>query len=252
LTAGPIGSLLGVRLRNRDTVAILGAQTLGLALGEELRRGDVPVVFLDSNPTGIRRAEEAGFTAVYGDALQESVMQRARCGFARTVVALTANRTLNSVFVGRARERFGVPHGLVATSAVGVGLVSEQVDSGEARIVFDGPHDVDRWEVRGRRGDVEIEYFVHTPVEGEAADSAANSGGLSERFAMIAIRRGNVVTTMHSGRNHQEGDVAAIAIHLPEREDALRDLASRGWQPRPVDSGDTSRAATDAGEVRVG
>ena len=36
LTAGPIGNLLGVRLRRRDTVAILGAQTLGLALGEEL------------------------------------------------------------------------------------------------------------------------------------------------------------------------------------------------------------------------
>ncbi len=250
LTAGPIGSLLGVRLRNRDTVAILGAQTLGLALGEELRCGDVPVVFLDSNPAGIRRAEEAGFTAVYGDALQESVMQRARCGFVRTVVALTANRTLNSVFVGRARERFGVPHGLVATSAVGVGLVSEQVDSGEARIVFDGPHDVDRWEVRGRRGDVEIEHFVHTPVESEEAESAVNPGGLSERFAMIAIRRGDEITAMHSGRTHLEGDVAAIALHLPEREDALRDLASQGWQLRPIDSADSGSAATDAEEVR--
>ena len=28
LTAGPVGTLLGVRLRRRDTVAILGAQTL--------------------------------------------------------------------------------------------------------------------------------------------------------------------------------------------------------------------------------
>ncbi len=252
LTAGPIGSLLGVRLRNRDTVAILGAQTLGLALGEELRCGDVPVVFLDSNPAGIRRAEEAGFTAVYGDALQESVMQRARCGFVRTVVALTANRTLNSVFVGRARERFGVPHGLVATSAVGVGLVSEQVDSGEARIVFDGPHDVDRWEVRGRRGDVEIEYFVHTPVESEEAESAANPGGLSEQFAIIAVRCGDEVTTMHSERNHQGGDVAAIAIHLPEREDALRDLASQGWRPRPINSEDSESAATGVEEVRSG
>ncbi len=250
LTAGPIGSLLGVRLRNRDTVAILGAQTLGLALGEELRCGDVPVVFLDSNPAGIRRAEEAGFTAVYGDALQESVMQRARCGFVQTVVALTANRTLNSVLVGRARERFGVPQGRVATSAVGVGLVSEQVDSGEARIVFDGPHDVDRWEVRGRRGDVEIEHFVHTPVESEEAESAVNPGGLSERFAMIAIRRGDEITTMHSGRTHIEGDVAAIALHLPEREDALRDLASQGWQLRPIDSADSGSAATDAEEVR--
>jgi hypothetical protein len=227
-------------------VAILGAQTLGLALGEELRRGDVPVVFLDSNPASVRRAEEAGFTAIYGDALQESVMQRARCGFAQTVVALTPNRTLNSVFVGRARERFGVPHGLVATSTAGVGLVSEQVDSGEARIVFDGPHDVDRWEVRGRRGDVEIEHFIHEPVEApqaEEAEPVTNPGGLSERFAMIAIRSGNETITMHSGRKHRAGDIAAIAIHLPEREDALRDLASQGWQPKPIDSPEAETAA---------
>ena len=36
--------------------------------------------------------------------LQETVMQRARLGFVRTVVALTANETLNGVFVARARE----------------------------------------------------------------------------------------------------------------------------------------------------
>ena len=106
LTAAPVGRLLGVRLPGRDGVAILGADAMGLELARALREGGRQVVFLDSNPEGIRRAEEAGFPVVYGDALKESVMQRARFGFVRTVVALTTNRTLNSVLVARARDRF--------------------------------------------------------------------------------------------------------------------------------------------------
>jgi len=248
LTAGPIGNLLGVRLRSRDTVAILGSQTLGLALGAELRRGGVPVIFLDSNPNGIRRAEEAGFPVVYGDAIQESVMQRARFSFARTVVSLTANRTLNSVFVARARERFSVPRGLVATSETGVGLVQEQIGSGAAEIVFEGPHDVERWEVRGRRGDVGIEYFVYEPIEVEEPAETTASGGLSERYVILTIDRDGETRVMFSKSTLKSGDVASIAIHLPERDDGLRDLATRGWQPTTLSDPEAEGAEEDGSD----
>ncbi len=233
LTAGPIGNLLGVRLRKRDTVAILSAQALGMALAEELRRGDVPVILLDSNPAGVRRAQEAGFAVIYGNALQESVMSRARFGFVRTVVSLTANRTLNSVFVTRARDRFGVPNGLVATSESRVGLVSEQVESGRAKIVFEGPHDVERWDVRGRRGDMSVEHFTfRTPPE-ESEDKATtttHSGGLDERFVILAVEREGETFVTDGDWVFRDEDKAAIALHLPERDDALRVLADRGWE----------------------
>jgi len=230
LTAAPVGNLLGVRLRQRDTVAILSTQALGLALAEELRRGGVPVVLLDSNPAGVRRAQESGFSVVYGNALQESVMQRARFGMVRTVVSLTANRTLNSVFVERARHRFGVPNGLVATSEAGVGLVSEQVESGAAKIVFEGPHDVERWDVRGRRGDVSVEHFAYTAVESEDTGvEVSNSGGLDERFVMLTVTRDGKTVVMDAKWSFREGDRVAIALHTPEREEALRALARGGW-----------------------
>lgn len=248
LTAGPVGTLLGVRLRRRDTVAILSAQTLGLALAKELRRSNVPVVFLDSNPSAIRRAEEAGFTVVYGDALQETVMQRARFGFVRTVVALTANRTLNGVFVARARERFGVTNALVATSETGIGLVSEQVDSGAAKIAFEGPHDVERWDVRGRRGDVVVERFIYSPApdddeeqeedDGKKAKKVpetTSSSGLSERFVSLAVERNGEMQVMNARWAFREGDRLSVAIHQPERDDALRELADAGWLPVPPD-----------------
>lgn len=231
LTAGPLGTLLGVRLRKRDTVAILSAQALGMALAEELRRGGVPVVLLDSNPEGVRRAEEAGFPVVYGNALQESVMSRARFGFVRTVVSLTANRTLNNVFVTRARDRFGVPNGLVATSESNVGSASEQVERGAAKIVFEGPHDVERWDVRGRRGDVAVEKFTYSPVEGDGPEESTTiSGGLDERFVMLAVEREGATFVVDGKLEFREGDRLAIALHLPERDDALRALAAKGWR----------------------
>ena len=229
LSAGPIGSLLGVRLRKRDTVAILSTGTLGLALAEELRRGGVPVVLLDSNPEGVRRAEEAGFSVIFGNALKESVMQRARFGLVRTVVSLTANRTLNGVFVERARRRFGVPNGLVATSEIGNGFVSEQVERGEAKIVFDGPHDVERWDVRGRRGDVAIEHFVYSPSEADREAGETTTPGLDERFVVLAVERGGETLVMDRQWKAEEGDRAAIALHRPERSEAIRALAERGW-----------------------
>ncbi|MFP6655935.1 MAG: sodium:proton antiporter [Myxococcota bacterium] len=231
LTAGPVGNFLGVRLRKRDTVAILSTQALGLALGEELRRGGVSVILLDSNPAGIRQAEEADFPVIYGNALQESVMSRARFGFVRTVVALTTNRTLNSVFVTRARERFGVPNGLVATRETNVGLVSEQVKSGEAKIVFEGPHDVERWDVRGRRGELIVEKFLYTAIgDDEGEVPATGSSGLDERYVMLTVERDGSTFVMDGGWDFQDGDRVAVALHLPEREDALRALAAEGCQ----------------------
>ncbi len=248
LTAGPVGHLLGVRLRRRDTVAILTAQALGLELGKQLRRGGVPVVFLDSNPACVRGAEEAGFAVVYGDALQETVMQRARLGFVRTTVALTGNKTLNSVFVARAKERFDVPNGLVATSELGAGLVSEQVGSGEAKIAFEAPHDVERWDVRGRRGDVAVERFLYSPIEVEDQEGAevTASGGVSERFVMLTVERDGATFVMDGGWQFREGDRLAVALHVPERADALRELEMQGWCPLGEEPEEPGKA--EAGE----
>jgi len=243
LTAGPIGTLLGVRMRKRDTVAILSAQSLGMALAEELRRGRVPVVLLDSNPASVRRAEEAGFPVVYGNALQESVMRRARFGFVRTVVSLTANQTLNNVFAARARDRFGVPNGLVATSESSAGLVSDQSERTEAKIAFEGPHDVERWDVRGRRGDVAVERFVFAmPEHDEAGESVTSSGGLDERFVMLAVEREGATFVVDGKWQFRDGDRVAIALHVPERDDALRALEEKGLR---LETGDDVEPTND-------
>lgn len=251
ITAGPVGSWLGVRLPGRDRVAILAANALGLALADALREGGRSVVFLDSNPHKSRAIQEAGHTLVFGDAIQERIMNRARFESVGTVIALTGNDTLNGVFVRRAKEIFGVPRRLVAVTQGDGGLIAELRKRGEAEIIFDGAHDVARWDVRARRGDVAIvrRRFVEPTAAEETVETVASessaAAGSAERYVILALARGGQVRPMAMDLVPRKGDVATIAIHQPDREQADRALEAAGWHAIP-DSPDQVAGANDA------
>jgi len=232
LTGGPVATLLDVRLPGRDRVAILGAQGLGLELALQLRRGGVPIVFLDSNPASCRRAEEAGFPVVYGDAMQERTLQRAGFENVGSAIGLTPNQMLNSVFASRAREHFGVPRGYVAAIDPEAGLASALLERDQVLVLFDGPHDVERWDVRSRHAELEVEYWVYRGPPDR--DAGADAGGeptpkADEQFVILSIQRGKKVMPMHAGLSLVTGDVAAVAVHPDDRESAERILAGLGW-----------------------
>ena len=231
LTAGPVARLLGVRLPKREAVAILGAHGLGLVLAEELSAGGIPVVFLDSNPQNCRRAEEAGFNVIYGNALEERILQRARFEEVRVAIGLTANQTVNAVFVDRARDLFRVPEGLVAVERVDAGFAKELFDKEQAKVVFDGPHDMGRWDVRARRGALDVEHLRYSA---EAADESAPIEALStleQGYALVAVERGSRVQPVAADFGPKEGDVATVAIHATSADDVLGRLAAMGWLP---------------------
>lgn len=232
-----VASLLRVRLPSRETVAILGAaQGLSLALGAWLRDVGRPVVFLDSSPANARQAQEAGFPVVFGDALQERTLQRARFEGVGAAVGLTPNQVLNSVFTGRARERFDVPDGYIAVLQKGAGLAPEIVESQDAWVLFDGPHDVERWEVRDRHGDVaqedwEVVREREKPKakDGEEAPQPAPPSG--EHLVILGVLRGSRALLMREGLELAVGDRVRVAIYEPEREAAERHLRWRGMEP---------------------
>jgi NhaP-type Na+/H+ or K+/H+ antiporter len=231
--AGPLASLLGQRLPGRDTVAILGAQGLGLALAGVLRKAGTPVVFLDSNPGNCRQAEEAGFTVVFGDAVQERTLLRARPRSVGAAIGLTPNQMLNSVFVSRARERFGVPRGYVAVERPESGLASELVETSDVAVLFEGPHDIERWDVRCRHGSVEIETWCYVGAPELAEGETPVKVG--ERFAILSVSRGGKVQPMYAELKLLKGDVAAVAVHSVERDEAHETLRAMGWEPQPAE-----------------
>ena len=229
LTALPLASLLDVRLPGRSTIAILGAQGLGLELGLVLRSSQQSVVFLDSNPQHCRQAEEAGFSVVFGNALQERTMQRARFGSVGAAVGLTSNQVLNSVFTERARENFQVPRGYIGVSQPGSGFAMELVDQRDARIVFDGPHDVERWDVRARRGELSVERWRYVDSGDREIDEEASA--TNETLVILAIERGKETDPMHSEFALRNGDIAIVAVYTPDRSEAHTSLGRRGFAP---------------------
>jgi NhaP-type Na+/H+ or K+/H+ antiporter len=235
LTGAPMAALLKVKLPGREVVAILGAQGLGLELAIQLRNGGIPVIFLDTNPWNCRRAEEAGFQVIYGDALQERTLQRARFENVGSAVGLTTNQMLNSLFASRAREYFGVPRGYVAADDPEAGLAPELVEREQVVVLFEGPHDVERWDVRARHDELDVDYWVYG---GEPErDASADEGGepapqAGERFVILSIQRGKKVMPMHTGLSLEAGDVAAVVVHREKRKSAEEILVAWGWIPR--------------------
>ena len=83
--------------------------------------GDVPVLFIESDPKRSQVAEQAGHTVVFGDPLDDRTMQRAGMELVGTVIGLTFSEHANSLFVREAREAYGVAHGYVAGGGPGPG-----------------------------------------------------------------------------------------------------------------------------------
>jgi hypothetical protein len=181
-------------------------------------------------------AEEEQFPVVFGNALQERTLHRARMDFAGTVVGLTPNQMLNSVFVSRARERFRVPRALVAVQRLESGLAPELVKEEAVQVLFDGPHDIERWEVRARQNQLDVEYWeyvgIEPPAESEADVAAeAPQANRTDPVAILSVRRGDRTMPMHATLALRTGDVAATAVYVQERDAAHGLLREGGWVP---------------------
>ena len=122
------------------------------------------------------RRSARGFAVVFGDGLQERTLRRARIELVDTVVGATFNENLNSQFVRYARHEFDVPTGLVSVSSADGGRDPEHVARHQADVLFDGPHDQERWDVRWRQGEVTIapfEFHTSKKVLAEPLDTPA-------------------------------------------------------------------------------
>ena len=233
LTARPLASLLRVRLPRRDRVAILGARGLAFPLAEQLRQADIPVVFLEFDPKRSRVAEEAGYAVVFGDPLEERTLLRARPELVGKAIGATSNEHFNSLFVRQALDGFDVPRGLIAVES----LFGEQSPSllppEDADVLFDGPHDHERWDVRWRHQQVVVETFEYVSPESADAEQPDLPGPdptrSKELFAIVTLTRGKGVSPMRMGYRPRTADVAAIAIHAPDHAEAVEVLERLGW-----------------------
>lgn len=238
-TAKPLASLLNLRLPNRDRVAILGAEGLGLALGNVLREQNLNVMFLDSDPKRCHQAEQAGFGVIFGDALQERTLIRSQIELVGTVIGLTSNDHLNHLFVNQARDLFGVPQSYIAIETLEDNKVPEHIQRVDSRVLWEGPHDVERWAVRIRHNDVQIKHLVYSPDQQSPAAENSNEQvpkqdppleKNGERFVILAIKNKSGMFPMYTTYQPQKEDVACAAIYRHEVAAALSQLHALGWK----------------------
>ena len=248
--AYPLAWLLDLRLPQRDRVAIFGARGLGLPLADALRDGDVPVLFIETDPKRSQVAEQAGHTVVFGDPLDDRTMQRARMELVGTVVGLTFSEHANRLFVRGARETFGVTRGLVGMESLEDEHARRLLQLSGLDVLFDGPHDQACWDVRWRHDEVDVAGFEYrldiapgavTPDTGNAmTGTPGGDQGPEDPYAILTVRRGKRSAPFHLGHDPRHGDIATVAMHRPARQAAVARLARLGWRPRDTPSRPTA------------
>jgi NhaP-type Na+/H+ or K+/H+ antiporter/Trk K+ transport system NAD-binding subunit len=237
LVAWPLSAVLGLRLAARDRIAVLGAQGLGFALATELRARGASVVLIDNDPQRCHAAERQRFAVVFGDGLQKRTLRRARMELVGTVVGATFNENLNSQFVHYARHEFGVPTGLVSVSSTGGNGAPEHVARHRADVLFDAPHDQERWDVRWRQSEVTIGHFELRESKKSAeelSDAPAVLDRRSDTYVILTIQRRRHVAPMARSVRLRPGDRAAVALYLRAKEQAIVELALQGWHLLPA------------------
>jgi NhaP-type Na+/H+ or K+/H+ antiporter len=232
--AGLVARLLGVRAPDRDAVLILSAEGLGLALARELHTAGRPVTFLDANPEHCKFAQDAGFPVVYGNALEERTLARARPEQAEAVVGLTPNETVNSLFAREAREQYRVPEGYVAVARGEGGLPGEILERQGSYVLFDRAKDVARWNVRFRHGQTRLLRFeLRSKPEPRPDSKETRTPRRPDSYVILTIHRGDRVLLMHAGLEVREDDQAVVALHREEEAEAFEALGTLGWELVP-------------------
>ncbi|MGD9601563.1 MAG: cation:proton antiporter [Gammaproteobacteria bacterium] len=238
LCALPLASLLGLRAPARERVALLGADGLGLVLGDFLARHGVPIVFVDADPAHVRAAEERGHAVVFGDPLDDRLLTRASFELVETVVAVTANEHLNRLFVRHAQESFDVPRAMIAVPPAAAGTGSGGRRKADVRVLFEAPHDIERWSVRLRHGDLLVEEFEFAkPATPGVADDVPKAAAQrpTELSVIVALQRGRRVFPMTTDLTPRPGDRALVALFDDEAERARDALARDGWRAPATD-----------------
>jgi hypothetical protein len=232
MTGGLLAQVLHLRRPTNAGFLILGANPLGLAIGEVFRANDKEVVFIDSSPDACREAEEAGFRVLFGSALAESILIRAQVDGRAGALALTANDEVNLLFGKKTREEFKVPQAWVALRSGHKGVTPEIVEAGGAKVLFGEPRNLDLWMVRIERGIAEQQRWFRRASGDQTAKEEAEELPESDDIVMpLTVVRGQSVVPITADLVFKRRDELHVLINRERAAEATAWLEKTGWEP---------------------
>ncbi len=232
LSGAAVAQFLRVRRPSDSGYTILGASELSLCIGELLREAEQEVLFLDSNPALCRTAENRGFRVLYGNALSESLLQRAELDGRAGCLSTTSNDGVNLVFAKKAREEYKVPRAWVALRRGHTSVTPEALADNRVHVLFGAPRRLDLWSLRLERKQASTEEWVLT--DGETVEPTALSGaedGPDQLFLPLIVRRGKKILIMDESVRTEKDDHLIALVYLEKQEEAARWLREHGWIP---------------------
>jgi NhaP-type Na+/H+ or K+/H+ antiporter len=245
LSGGWVAEILGVRRRSNVGYLVLGANPLGLALGNAFRWADKEILFIDSNPDACRTAEDEGFRVLFGSGLVESILFRAEIESRAGCLAVTANDEVNLLFAKKAREEFKVPRVWMALHTGHRGVTPEMVEQIGARVLFAEPRNLDLWMVRLERRIGALErWYRKRPGDRTAIEEIGSPPDPDSVMLPLAVIRSGSVLPFANEVSFKKRDQLHVIINDHRRDEAEAWLHQMGWEPWR----DEEQAAVDPGE----
>ena len=214
-TVEPLARALGLTAADAPGVLLVGGSRMTTALGEALKKAEVPVMITDLNRGHLRRARTAGLPTFFGDILSEAADNIVEFIGYQTILAATDNDAYNTLVATDLAPEFGrdnvfqLPRtqGENARYALPATLGGKSFGDGK---VFDDYEKLlrDGWTIRVTRLTGEYSFDDWRAARPEAVLLARVAPGGALRFIV-----GDVVSKVPP-------ETRLIALHPPQRPDA--------------------------------
>ena len=236
LSGGLLASVLGLRRSRNNGYAIVGANALGRSVAAVLRDGGHEIVLIDTNAQETRRAEEAGFSVIFGNAHDERTLLRADIEGRRGLIAVTGNEGVNLLIAERAHEEARSARTYVAVERGKAGVTLQQVVDRGHRVLFGHPVGLDRWIRAAAESDLTtIRWRFAREDDATAGTELIRGHRPAEALLLpLSVTRKKRVLPVDDRTSIEPGDVVAF-LSLKEQAQAVSQrLTAAGWVAEPA------------------
>ncbi|HAV76280.1 MAG TPA: sodium:proton exchanger [Anaerolineae bacterium] len=146
LSASFVSRLLGVETLEGKKAIIVGAGLFGRTIAKSLNENGRPAVLVDTNHTMVEIAQREGLEAIFGNALEDEVLERTNIEEAETVLAITTNSEVNVLVSQIAHDHFGIRLAYPSLKNPEKGTNEELLKKTAGKLAFGRPIDILKWE----------------------------------------------------------------------------------------------------------
>jgi hypothetical protein len=208
LSGGAVAKMLAVRRPSDVGYVIAGANPLARSLARCLRDAGEEVVLIDADLAQVAAARQSELPVIYGNALDDDVLQQADAEGRRGVIGLIQNEWVNVLVAQKVRSEFRVPNAYVAVRPGRSPVPSERLQTIRARRLFGGEFDIDAWISRIAAGRVRLEAHRYSGFDERPATEPELR---SATLLPLMMQRGDRAVPVDELTRFRPGDVVTFA-----------------------------------------